>query len=67
MIAIKGEYLEKIAVKTKVKPIKCPLCKGLLIYGVKDVHYWVCEDCPFVGFELYDTKDVLRLKKALNR
>jgi len=46
--------------------VKCPLCKeGSLDYHYANVHYWVCSDCPFVGFEYYSKGDTQQLNKAL--
>lgn len=44
----------------------CPMCAmGELEYRHNNVHYWVCSDCPFVGFEYYNKEDTKNLSKAL--
>ncbi len=60
----------KTKINTKGKQIlsttKCPLCeKGNLKYHFAKVHYWICEDCPFIGFEFYTKKDITNLAKYL--
>jgi len=46
--------------------VLCPLCReGGLKYHFADVHYWVCEVCPFIGFEFYEKKDIINLSKAI--
>lgn len=45
---------------------KCPLCKkGQLKYLFAKVHAWICEECPFVGFEYYSNKEIINLRKYI--
>lgn len=46
--------------------MKCPLCiEGILEYHepitdalpVKKSHVWICDACPFIGFEYWHPKD----------
>lgn len=39
--------------------MKCPLCDETNVEHIvyKGTHIYVCEDCPFVGFELILEKD----------
>lgn len=39
--------------------IKCPLCENLIQYQRVNLetHAWICEECPFVGFEYYSPDD----------
>jgi len=56
--------------------IKCPLCgadaeyreqkKDYTYTGGTVTHLWVCDDCPFVGFEYYDATDAEAIKEALD-
>lgn len=46
--------------------IKCPLCEATAVYKGKELHYWVCEACPFVAFEYYDKRDTDELSSVLN-
>ena len=53
----------------------CPMCEQRHIdyRNYKGTHIYVCEDCPFVGFELIDIKDKMNMidwlseKKSKNR
>jgi len=50
----------------------CPLCKAKVVHierynnnGTKHF-FWSCPDCPFVGLEYYNDKDIDALREALN-
>lgn len=47
--------------------MNCPCCgDGELIYQQTDkVHAWVCNLCPIVMLELYDSSNIEALKKLL--
>jgi len=50
------------------KHMTCPLCRyGFLIYENSNVHMWVCDMCPFIGFEFYGRKDIENLSKRLKK
>lgn len=56
--------------------IKCPLCgaqafheeivhlDGIAING-RDTHLWICDECPFVGFEFWFDQNALDLVERL--
>lgn len=65
-----GEFCAKHYPKKKktrkVKIMFCPMCEeGYLVYCYAGVHYWVCDGCPFIGFEFYTKKDITNLAKAI--
>ena len=38
--------------------IKCPLCDSKAKYKPiknkeKTIHRWICDECPFIGYEVY--------------
>lgn len=43
--------------------LMCPMCEQHHIdyRNYKGTHVYVCEDCPFVGFELVDIKDKMNM------
>lgn len=44
-----------------MKDIKCPLCLAPTNYHLEphtNTHIWTCRDCPFVGFEFYNVKNI---------
>jgi ssDNA-binding Zn-finger/Zn-ribbon topoisomerase 1 len=46
---------------------KCPLCHVELEYKkINNTHVYVCEECPFVGFEFYFDEDMENLKAYLS-
>ena len=47
--------------------MKCPCCKGKLIYKKleTDTHAWICDTCPIVMLEMYDSSNIEALKKLL--
>ena len=61
------------------KKTKCPLCEEQSVMYTKikltkpqsehtgrtHTHIWICEDCPYVAFEFYDSVDVMLLVKRL--
>lgn len=61
----------------KSQSIKCPLCGEHAPYKKHDsadsfpafrvIHTWVCNECPFVGFEYYQPSDVITLERVLNK
>ena len=57
----------EITKSIKRKSIVCPLCDANCQYeqGGK-THIWICEECPFVGFEYYDIENTLNLSERLN-
>jgi hypothetical protein len=51
-----------------MKDIKCPLCLAPLCYQLErdtKTHMWTCRDCPFVGFEFYNVKNITGVATVL--
>lgn len=47
---------------------KCPLCGEELNYiEYKGTHIYICESCPFIGFEYVEQQDIDNLKEYLER
>lgn len=47
--------------------IICPLC-GADVYLTKtegETFVWKCQPCPFIGFEYWQEKDYINLKKVI--
>lgn len=49
--------------------LMCPMCEQHHIdyRNYKGTHIYVCEDCPFVGFELVDVKDKMNMIDWLSK
>ena len=50
----------------KQNTIFCPLCSSKIRHKkFKSTHMWICKECPFVGFEFYEYKNLQDLYKKL--
>jgi len=48
--------------------IVCPLCgEKIKLTTYKKTYVWICQACPFVGFEYYTDKDAERASERLKK
>lgn len=48
--------------------IECPLCKEPIEVKCKNLSYfWICDSCPFVGFEYFGIKNINDLEQILRQ
>ena len=62
---------EKEIKKFENNNTECPLCNSKLKYkkienNTKNTHIYICPNCPFIGLEFYEYKNLEDLKKHLN-
>lgn len=50
----------------EVEGIVCPLCENLIEHKERgETHYWICDECAFVGFEFNTKKDLENIGERL--